>query len=64
MGTSGMTVTGRAFAGGRPRGRRTTAIRPRSSSSPPHTPHGSSLSIAPCKHWALSLHREQIALAR
>lgn len=49
---------------GRPRGRLVVQMRPSSSSSPPHTPHGSLRASAPCKHWVRDEHLEHMTLAR
>lgn len=64
MGTSGITVKEILRVAGRPRGRLVVQTRPSSRSSPPHTPHGSLRSSAPCRHWTRVEHLEQIALAR
>lgn len=64
MGTSWTTVRRMLRVAGRPRGRLAVQIRPSSNSSPPHTPHGSLRSSAPCRHWTRDEHLEQITLAR
>jgi len=64
MGTSSISMTGRDFVGGRPRGFFTATTRPISSNSPPQTPHGSSRSRAPWRQSRADVHLAQMALAR
>lgn len=63
IGTSWTTMSRMLRVAGRPRGRLVAQMRPSSKSSPPHTPHGSLRSSAPCRHWTRDEHLEQITLA-